>query len=79
MRTILRILRALVNVQPLMMRDAMYSKEQLDELFGDNPRRFARWKSAGLRPLATGTKAEYFLSNDLFDVWIKLRDEEPTE
>jgi hypothetical protein len=56
-----------------LIRGAVYSKSQLDAIFGRNSRRFAAWKKAGLRPLGTGTREEYFLSDDLFAVWKKLR------
>lgn len=58
-------------VHPLFIKDAVYSKAQIDEILGINPRRWAKWKKAGLKPLNTGTNAEYFLSNDLFEVWTK--------
>lgn len=76
LRTILEIVRALVNTQPVLVRDAVYSKKQIDQMFGENQRRWAKWKLAGLRPLATATNAEYFDSNEMIDLWKSMREEQ---
>lgn len=61
----------IVNPEPVLILGAVYSRSQLDVKFGDNPRRFARWKEAGLEALDMGTNEEYFLSDDLIAVWKK--------
>jgi hypothetical protein len=54
---------------PILIAGAMYSKSQLDAIFGRNSRRFAQWKKAGLAPLTTGTREEFFLADDLLRIW----------
>ena len=79
MRIILRLVRALVKVQPAIVRDGVYSRSQLDEIFGKNDLRFAKWRKAGLRPLGTETQEKWFSGQELIEAWTRIRDKEDEE
>lgn len=53
---------------PTMVRGAVYSTTQLAEM-GIGPNTIAAWKrERGLIPLDWGTKADFFLSDDIIDM-----------
>lgn len=54
-------------------RGTVLSRAEIDRIMGRNPRRWADWKRAGLKPLATGTVQEWYLTDELIAVWMKLR------
>lgn len=60
-------------VNPILVLGAVYSRKQIDVIFGKNSEKFAEWKAAGLEPLTTGKGGEMFLSDELIAIWKKLR------
>jgi hypothetical protein len=55
-------------------RGEVMTRRQLIAATGASKATFAKWLAAGLRPLAAGIKQELFLTDEVIETWIKLRD-----
>jgi hypothetical protein len=63
--------------QPLLRRGEVLSRQQLLDAVGASKETFAKWIEAGLAPLATFTKEDLYLTDDVIDTWINSRNLTP--
>lgn len=61
---------------PLLIRGALYSIDQLQELLGISKRTLARWEQAGLKIRQPGTKRAFVISDDVFELMLHWTSDE---
>lgn len=66
-----------VNPNPLIVRDAIYARIQVQFLLGVSPRTIDRWELAGLQPLQPCTDAVFYEGGNLIDIMRKPSSEIP--
>jgi hypothetical protein len=62
------------SLPPRLRRGEVLTREELLAACGASKRTLAKWIAAGLAPLASFTREDLFLTDEVIDTWIKLRD-----
>ena len=67
----------LVNCKPLLVRGAIYTREQVIGILGISAHTLNDWKAAGLPVHQHGTKQAFIVSDDLFELFARLANPKP--
>lgn len=69
-----------VNSEPIFVMGQVLTTEQVNLRLGkskDNKHRWKRWREAGLRPLEFFTNGDHWLSDEIIEMGIRCRVDEP--